>query len=136
MWQKVIVGDIIKIECGEAIPSDIFLLASSYQDGECYIDTKNLDGETNLKLKQALQTTVSFNTVDRLKEMKGYIKCENPSANLSKFSGTFKTEDVKQEIAINIEQLLIRGTILRNTDFVVGIVVYTGHETKSALNNV
>ena len=52
-WQKLICGDIVKIRCDEMIPVDMLILHTSDAKGICYIETKNLDGETNLKTKSA-----------------------------------------------------------------------------------
>ena len=51
-WQDVRVGDIIKVKENEFIPADIILLNSPGPKGTAYVETKNLDGETNLKMKQ------------------------------------------------------------------------------------
>jgi phospholipid-transporting ATPase len=45
-------GHIIKINKNESIPADLLLLNTSEPKGVCFIETKNLDGETNLKNKQ------------------------------------------------------------------------------------
>jgi magnesium-transporting ATPase (P-type) len=39
------------------IRSDLVLLASSAPDGTAFLETMNLDGETNLKLREALEAT-------------------------------------------------------------------------------
>ena len=57
-WKKLRVGDIIKVYKDEYFPADLLLLSSSYDDGVCYVETMNLDGETNLKLKHALEVTI------------------------------------------------------------------------------
>ncbi|CAN0910208.1 Cellulose synthase-like protein D2 [Linum grandiflorum] len=48
------VGDIVEVDKDEHFPTDLFLLSLSYGDGACYVQTKNLDGETNLKYKHAI----------------------------------------------------------------------------------
>lgn len=57
---KIRAGDILKIKIGEFFPADLVLLRSSAPDGVCFIETANLDGETNLKLKKAPAVTQSF----------------------------------------------------------------------------
>lgn len=52
-WRDIRVGQIIKVRENEYFPCDMLLLNTSLPKGLCYIETKNLDGETNLKHKQA-----------------------------------------------------------------------------------
>ena len=44
-WQDILVGDILYLEKDEEIPADILLMKSSSDNGMCYVDTMNLDGE-------------------------------------------------------------------------------------------
>ena len=58
------VGDIIKISSREIIPADVVILGvaempGNSNKGHCYVETKSLDGETNLKLKCAHPSTYS-----------------------------------------------------------------------------
>lgn len=53
-WKDVRVGDIVRLSCNEIIPADMLLLYSSDRRGVCYIETANLDGETNLKQRQVV----------------------------------------------------------------------------------
>jgi hypothetical protein len=52
------------------------------------------------------------------------IKCEQPNPNLTKFKGNFYYND--QEVPIDVNQLLLRGTVLKMTNFVFGVVIYAG----------
>jgi phospholipid-transporting ATPase len=49
VWKDIRVGMIVKCMENEFFPADMVLLSSSGRKGICYIETKNLDGETNLK---------------------------------------------------------------------------------------
>jgi len=51
-WKNVKVGQIIKVHENEFFAADIVPFHSSDPKGICYVETKGLDGETNLKLKQ------------------------------------------------------------------------------------
>lgn len=46
-------GDILKLQENEYLPADIVVVSSTGPEGLCYVETKNLDGETNLKHKVA-----------------------------------------------------------------------------------
>ena len=45
------VGDIVKVKRDEYFPADMVVLHSSGPGGVYYVETKGLDGETNLKLR-------------------------------------------------------------------------------------
>jgi phospholipid-transporting ATPase len=135
-WINVAVGDIIRVESEEPFPSDLVLLASSEPEGLCYIETANLDGETNLKIKQALPETSSMVSPNELSRLGGRIKSEQPNSSLYTYEATLtmQTGGGEKEFALNPEQLLLRGATLRNTPWVHGVVVFTGHETKLMRN--
>ncbi|XP_022777023.1 putative phospholipid-transporting ATPase 9 [Durio zibethinus] len=132
-WKNLRVGDIVKVEKDEFFPTDLVLLASSYEDAVCYVETMNLDGETNLKLKQALEVTSSLNDDYNFRDFKAIIKCEDPNANLYSFVGTMEFEE--QQYPLSPQQLLLRDSKLRNTDYIYGVVVFTGHDTKVIQNS-
>ncbi len=70
-WSEVVVGDFVRIENSAYFPADLLLISSSEPDGLCYIETSNLDGETNLKIRQGLQETTSILTPEDLSKMNG-----------------------------------------------------------------
>ncbi|KAL3018181.1 hypothetical protein AAZX31_05G014900 [Glycine max] len=92
----------------------------------------NLDGETNLKLKQALEATSKLHEDSNFQNFRAVIKCEDPNANLYTFVGSMELED--QQYPLAPQQLLLRDSKLRNTDFVYGVVIFTGHDTKVMQN--
>jgi P-type E1-E2 ATPase len=53
-WKNIYVGDLVMIKDNEYFAADILLLGSSDPKKICFIETKNLDGETNLKIKYKL----------------------------------------------------------------------------------
>lgn len=133
-WKSLRVGDIIKVEKDEFFPSDLILLSSSYENGVCYVETMNLDGETNLKLKQGLEHTLHLHEDSNFKEFKAIVRCEDPNASLYTFVGTMHMEDDDQ-LPLAPQQLLLRGSKLRNTDYIFGAVIFTGHDTKILQNS-
>ncbi|KAF2222598.1 putative phospholipid-transporting ATPase [Elsinoe ampelina] len=135
-WFKVAVGDIVRVESEEPFPADIVLMASSEPEGLCYIETANLDGETNLKIKQAIPETANMVGQADLARLGGRIRSEQPNSSLYTYEATLTMQSGggEKELPLNPEQLLLRGATLRNTPWIHGIVVFTGHETKLMRN--
>lgn len=113
-------------------PADLLLISSSYEDGICYVETTNLDGETNLKVKHALDVTSSLCDDDYYKKFKAIIKCEDPNEDLYSFIGTMWYDGL--QYPLSLQQILVRDSKLRNTEYVYGVVVFTGHDTKVMQN--
>ncbi|CAN0870411.1 Putative phospholipid-transporting ATPase 9 [Linum grandiflorum] len=132
-WKNLRVGDIVKVEKDEFFPADLIMLSSSYEDGVCYVETTNLDGETNLKLRQGLETILLvLNDDSDFESFKSTIKCEDPNANLYTFVGSLEHGD--EQYPLGPQQLLLRDSKLRNTEYIYGAVVFTGHDTKVMQN--
>ncbi|POS86339.1 P-type ATPase-like protein [Erysiphe pulchra] len=134
-WFNVVVGDIVRVESEEAFPADIVLLASSEPDGLCYIETANLDGETNLKIKQALPETCDMVSSSDLSKFDGVLRSEQPNSSLYTYEATLTISGQGEKtLSLQPDQLLLRGATLRNTPWIHGIVIFTGHETKLMRN--
>nr|XP_028604558.1 phospholipid-transporting ATPase ID-like isoform X1 [Podarcis muralis] len=134
LWLNVEVGDIIKLENNNFVTADVLLLSSSEPHSLTYIETTELDGETNLKVKQALTVTAELGEdLQALSSFDGEIKCEAPNNKLDKFMGTllFKGE----KYALDNEKMLLRGCTIRNTDWCFGLVIFAGPDTKLMQNS-
>lgn len=131
-WKKLQVGDIVKVKQDGFFPADILFLAGTNPDGVCYIETANLDGETNLKIRKALEKTWDYLTPEKASEFKGEVQCEQPNNSLYTFTGNLIIQ--KQTLPLSPNQILLRGCSLRNTEYIVGAVIFTGHETKVMMN--
>ncbi|KAJ3691977.1 hypothetical protein LUZ60_012327 [Juncus effusus] len=132
-WQKLRVGDVVKVEKDKFFPADLLLLSSSYEDGICYVETMNLDGETNLKVKRSLEVTLPLDDDVAFGDFKGTVRCEDPNPNLYTFVGNFEYE--RQVYALDPNQILLRDSKLRNTSYIYGVVIFTGHDTKVMQNS-
>lgn len=130
-WKDLEVGDIIKIRANEIIPADVIVLQSSQRNGYCYLETTNLDGESALKPKQALNFSQNFQ--NSLNQLRGEIEVDPPNNNIYSFEGVVIFEE-QEKVYVNIEHLLLRGGRLKNVKEVDGLVVYTGKETKMMKN--
>ncbi|ORX51857.1 phospholipid-translocating P-type ATPase [Piromyces finnis] len=178
-WKDIRVGDIILLSTDENVPADIVILSTSEEENECYVETKNLDGETTLKRRSGKKETQCIRDVKSAKNMRFVIKAENPIVNLYEFrsrmelpdqnigygngnDGDDDDDDEEEEeeekenilsdgqslkedeeifpngkisIPLDISNLLLRGSVIRNTDWVIGAVIYTGEDTKVRLNS-
>ncbi|CAI7894851.1 unnamed protein product [Closterium sp. NIES-54] len=133
-WRELRVGDIVQVEGDTYFPADLICLASSSDDGSCYVETMNLDGETNLKLRQALHETYSLDG-SQLARLRGTVECEHPNVSIYTFTGKMRLEGLQETpIFLSPTNILLRGSKLRNTRFAVGLVVYSGRETKIMMN--
>ncbi|WAR27505.1 AT11B-like protein, partial [Mya arenaria] len=111
MSMDIKVGDILRISANKSFPCDIVMLSSADPEGNCYITTANLDGETNLK---------------------------QPTPDLYSFVGnmTIVRDNGEHTVRpLGPEHVLLRGARLKNTAFIYGCAIYTGNETKLALNS-
>jgi len=139
-WKDVHVGDVLRIYNNDEIPADLIILATSDEDNCCYVETKNLDGETNLKVRQALKYTSIDNKIKRADDLLNHsfqIDSEGPHPNLYSYQANLKYYDEDNQEGqepININNILLRGCSLRNTKWVIGVVAFTGDDTKIMLN--
>uniref|UniRef100_A0A8C1TQV0 Phospholipid-transporting ATPase n=1 Tax=Cyprinus carpio TaxID=7962 RepID=A0A8C1TQV0_CYPCA len=132
-WMNVQVGDIIKLENNQFVTADLLLLSSSEPLNLVYIETAELDGETNLKVKQALTVTGDMGeNLEALAEFNGEVCCEPPNNRLDRFTGTLTFDS--QKYSLDNERVLLRGCTLRNTDWCFGLVLFAGPETKLMQN--
>ncbi|OWM63784.1 hypothetical protein CDL15_Pgr006046 [Punica granatum] len=133
-WKDIRVGDVVKVEKDNFFPADLLLLSSSYEDGLCYVETMNLDGETNLKVKRSLEATLTLDSDDCFRDFMGMIKCEDPNPSLYTFVGNLEYD--RQIYPLDPAQILLRDSKLRNTAYVYGVVIFTGHDSKVMQNSM
>uniref|UniRef100_A0A7N8X363 Phospholipid-transporting ATPase n=1 Tax=Mastacembelus armatus TaxID=205130 RepID=A0A7N8X363_9TELE len=132
-WMNVRVGDIIKLENNQFVAADLLLLSSSEPHGLCYIETAELDGETNMKVRQSVSVTSELGDPNNLASFDGEVVCEPPNNKLDRFCGTLYWRDKKY--TLTNQNMLLRGCVLRNTEFCYGLVIFAGPDTKLMQNS-
>ncbi|KAG6866213.1 hypothetical protein C0991_007238 [Blastosporella zonata] len=136
-WKDIQVGDVVRLESDDFIPADMLLISSSEPEGLCYIETSNLDGETNLKIKQASSHTASLTAPSLASTLRGSLRSEQPNNSLYTYEGTLDLltpEGMPKQVPLGPDQMLLRGAQIRNTPWIYGLTVFTGHETKLMRN--
>jgi phospholipid-translocating ATPase len=144
-WKNVQVGDFVRIYNDDQIPADVVVLSTSDPDGACYVETKNLDGETNLKLRHSLRCGRNVRHARDCERVEFVIESEAPHPNLYQYSGVIRwtqrdqdksdADGIQMSEPISINNLLLRGCNLRNTEWVLGVVLFTGSDSKIMLNS-
>ncbi len=134
-WRYLGVGDIIKLKRDEPVPADIVLLSSSSlgDSKNVYVETIALDGETNLKGKQAVRVVAeACATAEKLVACSVEFVTEDPNSDLSTFTGKVTVED--KISPLTNDNVIYRGSVLRNISQVTAMVVYSGEECKIRMN--
>uniref|UniRef100_A0A672Z2Z7 Phospholipid-transporting ATPase n=1 Tax=Sphaeramia orbicularis TaxID=375764 RepID=A0A672Z2Z7_9TELE len=132
-WMNVRVGDIIKLENNQFVAADLLLLSSSEPHGLCYIETAELDGETNMKVRQSVSVTSELGDPNNLASFDGEVVCEPPNNKLDRFCGTLYWREKKY--TLTNQNMLLRGCVLRNTEACYGLVIFAGPDTKLMQNS-
>uniref|UniRef100_A0A8C4ZYW7 Phospholipid-transporting ATPase n=1 Tax=Gadus morhua TaxID=8049 RepID=A0A8C4ZYW7_GADMO len=113
--KNIRVGDIVRVAKDETFPADLVLLSSDRSEGTCHITTASLDGETNLKTHFSVAETSVCQSGSRLESLQAVVECQQPDPDLYSTIGD--------------SSLLIIAVCTT-----AGVAVYTGMESKMALN--
>ncbi|CAD8051177.1 unnamed protein product [Paramecium sonneborni] len=136
-WKDIYQADIILVMENESIPCDILILSSSYQGGIAYVETKQIDGETNLKQKYSIynlqQRYHKDNVINFQKNNNVKFVYDQKNPILYKLSGTFQISNSEVE-SVNYGNFIERDCILKNTEWIIGLCIYSGMDCKIMLN--
>lgn len=138
IWEDVCVGDIVKIRDNESFPADILICATSEDENVAFVETKNLDGETNLKSRTSVPELIHMRTAAACanKENAFSIELDRPDNNMFRLNSTVNiAHATPSRVSADMSNILLRGTVLRNTSWVIGVVLFTGEDTKIVQNS-
>uniref|UniRef100_A0A7S3HLE4 Phospholipid-transporting ATPase n=2 Tax=Spumella elongata TaxID=89044 RepID=A0A7S3HLE4_9STRA len=144
LWSEVVVGDIVRVESRQIVPADVMVLEVAEPNpaqpkGMCYVETKSLDGETNLKVRTVVPALLGkIKTNGDLSSFTGSIEMEHPNNHIDSFTGILRAQGVADSgrVPINPKNVILRGCVLRSTDWMVGLVLNTGHDVKIMQSNM
>lgn len=131
-WQDVRVGDVVKLARDERVPADMVLLHADSEEGVAYFDTMDLDGETSLKSKEPLPDFKKCGSIAGIRACHADFVLEDPNPNLYSFDGQVTVDGKRWPLTSN--EVVYRGSTLRNTGRAIGMVINTGEECKIRLN--
>ncbi|KAH9884700.1 P-type ATPase [Xylariomycetidae sp. FL2044] len=132
-WENIRVGNVIRLTRDEAVPADLILLHATGENGLAYIDTMDLDGETSLKTKESLPDFKDCNTIPGLRAYDdAMFVVEDPNPDLYNFDGRVTVGG--RTLPLTSNEVVYRGSTLRNTECAIGLVINTGEECKIRMN--
>ncbi|RXN39501.1 putative phospholipid-transporting ATPase IF [Labeo rohita] len=134
--KNIRVGDIVRVAKDETFPADLVLLSSDRAEGTCHITTASLDGETNLKTHYAVPETAVSQSVSRLESLQAVVECQQPEADLYRYLTDSDQPESSSRTALQCYSTTVLSC--RSPDAACslfsGVAVYTGMESKMALN--
>ncbi|PCD45568.1 hypothetical protein AU210_001001 [Fusarium oxysporum f. sp. radicis-cucumerinum] len=131
-WSEIKVGDVIRLCRDEPIPADLVLLHSDGENKLAYIETMALDGETNLKSKQVTPALEGCDTIEGISKCKADFVVENPNPDLYNFDGRVTVSG--KTVPLTSNEVIYRGSVVRNTNTAIGLVINTGEDCKIRMN--
>ena len=132
---RILVGDVVRVKDGEAFSVDLAVLVSSDPSRLCLVETSNLDGERNLKRYFAMSATAHLTTTAALHaELQATILVDQPNDKLYSLSGQLRMNTGTEVSAVTADNVCLRGSKLKQTDWVIGVAVYAGMESKIQMN--
>ncbi|PWN51152.1 phospholipid-translocating P-type ATPase [Violaceomyces palustris] len=140
-WEDLAVGDFVYLQNNDPIPADIIVCATSEEEDSCFVETKNLDGETNLKNRHAVPELTHLRSPEDCARACLRVDAEPQDTNMYRLNASvvlsdrFGKDGNPLQCPVTLSQILLRGCNLRNTRWVIGIVLMTGADTKIIANS-
>ena len=132
-WQDLSVGDIIRVRADQTVPADILLLSSTSCESTCYLDTAAIDGESNLKQKLIPSGFLNISDPDKIDFQ---VQCDPPNDDIYRFNGRVTLSTNGEAFPCDNNNILLRGCVLRITEYIDGLIIYAGKPLGSNENHL
>ena len=133
---QLLIGDIIDLKKDSRVPADMIVLKTfnESEDNQAFIRTDQLDGETDWKLRKAPGVTQAMSEIQLL-TCGAYAEYEPPSKLIYNFQGVIqcKSGEGEKKEPLNLENTMWASTVVASQR-VIGIIIYTGKETRAKMN--
>ncbi|KAJ1726671.1 putative aminophospholipid-translocase, partial [Coemansia biformis] len=129
---KLGVGDLVLIEKNQRVPADVLLLRTTESSGACFVRTDQLDGETDWKLRVAVPFTQKLANAQDLFGVHGAVYADAPHKDIYDFVGNLSVDN-GVTVPLTVENTMWANTTLASGT-AVGYVIYTGRDTRAAMN--
>ncbi len=133
--QNLRVGTLLKVHHNERVPADLILLYTSEKQGTVFIRTDQLDGETDWKLRRAVNYIQEKHSPDSITSLMGDITCNPPTNMIYDFEGVYDNPAYNVKEPLYLEHTLWANTVLASSGYIIGMIAYTGKETRAEMNN-
>ena len=137
------VGDFVVLYNKERVPADMILLCIGSSENKCFVDTSAILDDKDLMTKfpiESIRFQLGFENLSevafKLKHIKGTATVPQPNADFSNFEGKIKLKVAPVASNVKMKNFLLRDSKIMNTNWVIGLVVYTGNETKAWINSL
>lgn len=137
------VGDFVVLYNKERVPADMILLCTGTSENKCFVDTSAILDDKDLMAKfpiESIRFQLGFENLSevafKLKHIKGTATVPLPNADFSNFEGKIKLKVAPVASNVRMKNFLLRDSKIMNTNWVIGLVVYTGNETKAWINSL
>lgn len=133
-WRNIFVGDIIRLKESDTVPADCVCLASANDDRSFYLQTNSLNGRTTLTKRKSLEISNVLIGNGEVVRLTGEAEFNQVSNSFDEFDGMILLGE-DYDVEFDARNFLPRGAMLRNTDWVVCLVGFTGKDTKIFMNS-
>lgn len=125
-------GDIVRVRSNVELPADMLIIATSESGNHCFVNEVNLNGETAVKQRRAIPYFTGLSIPSEVSSIEGRIQIPMPCKDLTSLNGTLTVRNTP--VPFSLRNCALRGTSLAHTQWIVGVTLYTGHDTRIVQN--